>query len=327
MTIAVLGEGAWGTAFAHHLAHNGHEVLLWCHDPEVAYTINTMRTNPLFMPGITLHPLIAATTVLSQALEESCWIFEALPVQFLRAVLMQAKTAVHHDQRWVLLSKGIEADSLLFPSQILSDVLPTNSCVVLSGPSFARELINKQLTGVMIAEEHTMYTHQVQTLVTSSTLKTKSTTDSIGVQACGAFKNCIALGAGILSTLTNSDNTRGLYIAQISAEIATLVQVLGGKSTTFYTLAGIGDTLTTALSSQSKNTRVGHLLGSGQTVTEILRTVPYIPESLNTLKALNKLIERYTLILPICQTLHAIVYTNQNPVSLFAALTRSLECI
>ena len=75
MTITVLGEGAWGTAFACHLAQNGHEVLLWCHDPEIAYTINTTHTNPHYMPGITLHPLLSATTVLHQALEESYWIF------------------------------------------------------------------------------------------------------------------------------------------------------------------------------------------------------------------------------------------------------------
>ena len=326
MTISVLGEGAWGTAFAYHLAHNGHEVTLWCHDPEVAHIINTTHTNPRFMPGITLHPLIYATSVIQQAVHEATWVFEAIPVQFLRPLLMQARLYTHKDQVWVLLSKGIEAESLLFPSQILSTTVGTCAqYLILSGPSFARELVNKQLTGMIIAEEQSLYTHKLQSLIASDWLQTKTTTDSIGVQAAGALKNCIALGAGILATVTQSDNTRGFYFTQISLEVTFLIKLFGGIPATFYTLAGIGDTCATALSMQSKNTQIGHLIGTGKRANDILGTVAYIPESLNTLKAVHELIQKQALTLPIFQTLYAIVYDNQAPTSLLSALTHSLS--
>ncbi len=114
--VTVLGEGAWGTAIATVLAHNGYSVTLWCHHEELVASINATHRNERFLPGITLDTKIKAVASLRHAVQDAHWIFEAIPVRFLRSVLMHAKPWIHSDQRWVVLSKGIEQDSLLFPT-------------------------------------------------------------------------------------------------------------------------------------------------------------------------------------------------------------------
>ena len=123
--IAVLGEGAWGTAVATLLANNGHTVKLWCYHSELAAQINSTRHNERYLPGIQLDANITAVADLDEALCDSDWVFEAIPVKFLRSLLEKAKSCYRPEQRWVSLSKGIEQKTLLFPTQIFQDVVPS----------------------------------------------------------------------------------------------------------------------------------------------------------------------------------------------------------
>jgi len=121
-TITIIGEGAWGTSIATLLATNGYMVKLWCRDKIVAETISKKRYNERYLPGIELSINIKPTTNLSEALCDVDWVFEAIPVSFLRSLLLQALPWVSSKQRWVILSKGIEQKTLLLPTQIVDDV-------------------------------------------------------------------------------------------------------------------------------------------------------------------------------------------------------------
>ena len=149
--VALLGEGAWGTAIAQLLAHNGYTVRLWCHDPHVTELIIREHENKKYLPGIRLDEKIIPTTDLAQAVCGVRWIFEAIPVAYLRGVLEQARACATEDQVWVVLSKGIENKTLLFPTQMIDDVfhLPIKKAV-FAGPSFAREVAEGSITGVAI---------------------------------------------------------------------------------------------------------------------------------------------------------------------------------
>jgi glycerol-3-phosphate dehydrogenase (NAD(P)+) len=139
--ITVLGGGAWGTAIASLLATNGNQVNIWCFEPEVVDTINNQHKNERYLPGIDLPPNVRATTDLKEALSQSDLICEAIPVAHLRNVLNLAKAHIHAGHRWLVLSKGIEQDTLLLPTQIIDVVIGNNpKKAVLSGPSFARDL-------------------------------------------------------------------------------------------------------------------------------------------------------------------------------------------
>ena len=147
--VSILGAGAWGTAVACLLADNGYQVTLWCHEPAVADAINNTRINERYLPGVTLSPLIQPTVDLQEVVAHAQWIFEAVPVKFLRSVLVQAQPFYMQSQKWVIMSKGIEQDTLMLPTQILDDVFKADvHKAIFSGPSFAADLAQKQITGV-----------------------------------------------------------------------------------------------------------------------------------------------------------------------------------
>ena len=105
--ICIIGDGAWGTAMATLLAHNGYMVKMWCHNKDVPDQINKNRINECYLPGIELHTNIYPTLNLQEAMSDTDIIFEAVPVKYLRSVLEQAKEYYYQDQILVVLSKGI----------------------------------------------------------------------------------------------------------------------------------------------------------------------------------------------------------------------------
>ncbi|HEB41527.1 MAG TPA: glycerol-3-phosphate dehydrogenase, partial [Candidatus Dependentiae bacterium] len=141
-TVTIIGEGAWGTAVATLLAANGYMVKLWCRDKTVAETISKKRYNERYLPGILLPDTIKPITDLSKALADVDWVFEAIPVAFLRSLLLQALPWVRPNQRWVILSKGIEQETLLLPTQIVDDIFGDKvKKAVFAGPSFALQFL------------------------------------------------------------------------------------------------------------------------------------------------------------------------------------------
>lgn len=319
--IAVLGDGAWGTAMAQLLAGNGHQVTLWCHNAEIAHTIASTRLNSNYLPGITLSERITPTTSLKKAFESSI-IFEAIPIKFLRTVLMQAKAYSNANHRWVILSKGIENKTLLLPREIIAKTLPhtvVSSCVVLAGPSYAHDVATQQPTMVTIASSDRAQAQYVQGLVHNAWFVAELSEDIIGVQLCAAYKNVAALCIGMLEGAGYGENTRILALIKCLDEMHYLISARGGNLDTVYGPSGLGDLILTGLGSQSKNRTVGLLLGKGNKLEQALAATGYVPEGINTVVSLQQFAQRYSLVLPICAAVHAIIF-NQQSVSLLVQL-------
>lgn len=310
MRVTVLGDGAWGTAIAKLLAQNGHEVLLWCNDAEVALTIQDHHINERYLPGIQLPSTIIPTLDLSQALKNQ-FVFEAIPVKFMRSVLNKAKPYAQPGQTWVVLSKGIETDTLLLPSQIAQDVLGENvPTIIISGPSFAHDLIKQQLTAVAIAGSSVETVAPVANLLENNFFKTKFCPDIIGVQVGGALKNIIALGMGMLDGAGYKDNPQAFFLTQGLQEIAQVAQALGGNNETIYGLSGLGDLVLTATGKQSKNRALGRRLGQGESLSSLCGNGA-LPEGCNTLQSVRQLALKYELELPLCSGIYDVVFDGK----------------
>ena len=326
--ICMIGEGAWGTAIATVLAANGHQVRLWCHNQIVCDEIIRTGHNKRYLPGIALSPLIQPTASFSQAIKGADWIFEAVPVQFLRSVLQNNRAIIANevskDQSWVILSKGIEQDSLLFPAQILDDVCGyTVKKAVLSGPSFAKDVATQQITGITIASDDNVIVHALHELLANSFFKPHITTDMIGVQVGAAVKNVIALGIGILKGAGYTDNTQAFIFTQGLHEMALLVKALGGSIDTVYGLSGVGDLVLTSMGALGRNMEVGYRLGSGESLQKILDDTGYIPEGINTLKSVNQLASKHSIELPICRGFYDVVFGSVALSEMLARLMQS----
>ncbi len=317
--VTVLGDGAFGTAFATLLASNNYRVTLWCYNKSIADSIKNLHINPQYLPMVQLSPLIQPTTSLQEALVATDWVFEAIPVAFLRSVLTECIPYIHQ-HRIVFLSKGMELGSHMLPTQIAQSLGYKRAPLVLSGPSFAYDLARHQPTAVDLAYQDLETACQLQALITTNYFITYLTTDVIGVQAGGAGKNVIALALGILAGAGYSDNAKALALTQGLRELGIIIEYLAGKRETVYGLAGVGDLLLTAYGTHSKNFSLGLALGQGKTLTQATSQFPTPPEGINTLKSVSQLIKQGNLRLPLCSALCEIMLENKPTKNLIKAL-------
>lgn len=328
--ITILGEGAWGTAVATLLAHNGYAVKLWCYHANLVDQINTTRYNERYLPGIQLSKHITAVASLEEALFEAEWVFEAIPVKYLRSILEKVKPYYHATQRWVALSKGIEQDTLYVPTELIADVL--GSAVqqsVLAGPSFARDLALKTITAVTIAAPDCEHAKELQHLLANDYFRPYISTDMIGVQAGAALKNVVAIGIGMLDGAGHTDNAKAFVLTRGLYEMAELAMKLGGRQETVYGLSGIGDLALTAMGSLSRNLEVGKKLGQGQSLETILNETGYTPEGINTVASVHELMRKYDVQLSICSGIYEVVFEKKSLQHMLQELMRqplSYEC-
>jgi glycerol-3-phosphate dehydrogenase (NAD(P)+) len=307
MKLCILGSGAWGTAVATVLAQNGSEVALWCRESEVVQDIKTTRINKQFLPDVKLNEEIVAVSSLSDALDGAELIFAAVPVKFFRSVLEQVKPCLPSGARWVVLNKGIEQETLLLPSQIVHAVLGDQiQTVALVGPSFAKDLAQKQLTAVEGAGPENLV-QEVQELLQNNYFRVEPSQDVVGVQLCAALKNVITLAVGMLDGAGYTDNTKALFLVRSLAEMKELVVACGGQSQTVDGFAGIGDLVLTALGQHSRNLAVGKRLGQGESLQAVLESDATVAEGINTTTSIEQLIEQKKLELPLLTGIYQMV--------------------
>jgi glycerol-3-phosphate dehydrogenase (NAD(P)+) len=245
-----------------------------------------------------------------------------------RSVLERCVPYVTPHHTWVIASKGIERDTLLFPSQIIDAVFKASQqTMVLAGPSFAKDLAAKVITGLSIAAATCQEGIVLQSMLANAYCRPFVHTDLIGAQVGGAIKNVIALGLGMLQGAGYSDNTRALLLTYGLHESVELAIVLGGRAETMYGFSGVGDIVLTSMCSQSRNHQVGYALGKGKKLEDILRETGYTPEGVNSAKSIYQLMHKVNLALPICRGVYEVVYENRSIADMLAVIMDApLEC-
>jgi len=312
--IAVLGAGAWGTTLAWMLARQGHQVTLWARRPELAEVIRQTRRNEAYRPEVRLPDDLQVTAELAEALEGKGYVVVAVPAQALRQVLKRAASFVAEDARVLLAAKGIEQSTGLRISQVAGEVLGRDEgqgLAVLSGPNLSEEIARGKPAAAVVASSDSPSAQEYQEILASALFRVYTNCDIIGVELCGAFKNVLALAAGISDGLGYGSNAKAALISRGLLEMARVVVEGGGRRVTCWGLAGVGDLITTCHSSLSRNWAVGHALGSGKTVEEAQRQVRGVAEGLWTVAAV---VERKGRVeLPIAEVVYSVVYRAEPP--------------
>ena len=313
MKIAILGAGAWGTAIASLLANNGHDVLMWAHERDVVDDINMRHCNNRYLPNVQLHQSIRATNDLREVICGAAYVFESVPVCYMRSTIAQTVSCFSQDQIWVITSKGIEQNSLMLPSQIIDDLFGYKTKkAVMAGPSFAQEVANRQLTGMVIASDDQAIAQQLKALLKNDYFCPQVASDMIGVQLGGALKNVITLGVGMLDGAGFTDNAKAFLLTQGLQEMTKLGLKLGAQQETFYGLSGVGDLVLTSMGRFSKNLTVGRQLGQGKPIDQIIKEVGYIPEGINTVQSLHQLMQQEDVDLPVCRKIYEVIFKGAD---------------
>lgn len=329
-SILVLGSGNFGTCLAQHLANKGLSVTIWARQEEVARSINSSRRNPVYLSDIALSERIIAISKLdAAAFKDRSLVILAVPTQAARSVLQSIKPHISAETIVVSAAKGIENQTLALPLDIIKDVLgPAHGekAVVLSGPSFAAEVIASQPTAVSLGSYSEKAALTVQSIFHTPYFRAYTSDDPVGLEVAGALKNVIAIAAGACAGLNFQQNSQAALLTRGLAEITRIGVRLGAQPLTFTGLGGVGDLFLTCSSTKSRNYSVGYRLGRGEELPHVLRTLGSVAEGVATAKAAWQLTQKLSVDAPITEQVHAVLYEGR-PIkeAVMALMTREAK--
>ncbi len=311
--IGVIGAGAWGTAVAAHLCRMGHEVTIWAYESEVAASIAEVRENTIYLPGFTLPEKLMPTTDMAEACKAQIVVI-ACPSSFFRHIVLDAADYISDDAVVVSLTKGIEDNSLMLLSDVHAQIRPQGAerYVVLSGPSFAKEVVEGYPTDVAAAGVSPDVVRKVQKEFHAPAFRVYSSNDPVGVQIGGAVKNVIAVAAGGCDGLGLGLNARAALITRGLAEIARLGVAMRANPLTFLGLAGMGDLILTCTGDLSRNRTLGWRVAKGESPREVIGSTRAVAEGYYSAGATYRLAKRLNVDMPITGLVHSVLYEGQS---------------
>lgn len=309
--VTVLGGGSFGTAIANILATNGHITTLWMRSVEQAEACRREKINSRYLPGYELNAGLIVSSDLEQAVNGASLIFVSVPSNSFRQVVRDISPFIHPDAFIVSTAKGIEPQGFTLMSQVLEQELPKNSRGVLSGPNFAKEIIQHQQTGTVIASCDEQLIQLVQKVLSSKTFRVYANRDPYGVELGGALKNIYAIICGMAAALGAGHNTQAMLLTRSLAEMSRFAQRMGSDPMTFLGLAGVGDLILTCTSDLSRNYRVGYALGQGKKLDEIVQQLGQVAEGVNTLKQVKQKAVELHVYMPLVSGLYAILFDGK----------------
>lgn len=319
--IGVIGAGAWGTALAAMARRAGRDVVLWAREDEVVESINTRHVNDVFLPDVPLDPAIRATQDYAETAAADLVLLVA-PAQHLRSVCGDLAAHWQSGVPAVICAKGIERGTNALMTQVIAEALPAAPPMVLSGPTFAKEVAAGLPTAVTLAAEDAALAEEAAAAIGTATFRPYLSSDLVGSAIGGAVKNVLAIACGLVDGKGLGDNARAALITRGLVEVVRLALSLGGQSQTLMGLCGLGDLLLTATSMQSRNYSLGAALGQGRTLDEVLGERRAVTEGVYTAEAVVALAQTQGVDMPICRAMDQIL--NQG-IAVDAAIAELLD--
>lgn len=318
--VAVIGDGQMATVCSVMLADRGIHVRMWGASRDHIEALKATRENRRHLPGLKIPDRVSFTTDPQAVFQGAEMVLSAVPCQYIRNVF--EKLAGHYPKNipTTSVSKGIENETLLRPTQIITDVVGPTPVVALSGPSIAAELARCLPATVVAAGEEDSWTKLVQESFSSQWFRVYTNTDLLGVELAGATKNIIALAAGIVDGLKAGDNAKAALLTRGLVEIQRLGIAMGARPETFSGLAGLGDLVTTCTSPVGRNRSAGEQIGKGKSAEEVIASTQSVIEGIPTTRSVRQLAQRHNVEMPITQAVHGVLFEGKEVIATLGEL-------
>lgn len=322
LRVTVLGGGSFGTAMANTAARNGCDTMIWIRDENIATEMNNTHINQRYLPDYTLEASLKAETNLEKAVRDRDIILLAIPSHSFRNVLQQIKPFIS-SQAVISLTKGIEAKTFSFMSDIIRSELPEVPYGVLSGPNLAKEIMAGMPAGTVIASDSELVRYAVQQALHSALFRVFGSDDVHGVELGGALKNIYAVAMGMAAAYKVGENTKSMILTRALAEMSRFAVKLGANPLTFLGLSGVGDLFATCNSPLSRNYQVGFALGSGKTLEQATQELGQTAEGINTIVQVHARAQELDVYMPITTALYEVIYENAPPLNIAVSLMKN----
>ena len=317
MNIAIIGTGAYGIALALMFYKNNNKISMWTKFEEEKDRILNERENKKVLPGVKIPEDIYISNDIEETIKDKELIVIAVPAGFVDDVSFEIGKYYQEEQYVLLASKGIERNSCLFVGDIFKRHVKTKKYGVISGPSFAVDMVTNCPIGLTMASGNKKTRTIVRKALESDSIKIRESRDVIGVEICGSIKNVIAIAAGMLDGMGYPESTQAMFIVESLHDIKELISKLGGDRKTILSYAGFGDLLLTATSKKSRNFSYGRLLGSNAPKNEVEAYVSTTTiEGLYTIQSIYKLLKNKRVKIPIINLIYDIIEGKKSVDSL-----------
>lgn len=325
MKICILGTGAYGIALSLMFNENVKDIIMWTKFKEEADMLNLDRENKNVLKGVMIPNNINVTCNMEEAVKDCSIIVLAVPAKFVDDVTSELAKYYKNNQHICIASKGIEQGTCMFVYDVLNKHIKTKKVAVISGGSFAIDIVKKVPVGLSIASKNRNTIKILKDTLQNNYLKLRDTRDILGVSVCGSIKNVIAIASGILHGLGYPESTQCMFITESLHDIKNLIKALGGSKKTILSFAGFGDLLLTCTSYKSRNFTLGKMIGEKKDKKEINDYINSTTiEGLYTLKSIYKLIKNKNVDMPIINLIYDIIYKDVDPNTL-ATFLRNKE--
>ena len=313
MNVTILGTGAYGLALSSMFLENNCNITMWTKSDEEKIRLEKDKCNKKVLPEYIIDEKILITTNLEEAVQNANVIVIAIPVKYVTNTIIELKKYYKKVQHICIASKGIEQGSCLFIASIIKKHINTNKICVISGGTFAVDMIKKVPLGLSLACNNKNTITIIKKALQNEFLKLSVTTDIFGVEMYGAIKNVIAIAGGMIDGMGYPESTKCMFITKSLNDIVNLIYQMGGNKKTILTYAGIGDLLLTCNSVKSRNYSFGKMIGQNISYDEINNYKETTTmEGLYTLKSIYDLINRKKIKMPIINIIYDIVYNNKD---------------
>lgn len=300
INIAVVGAGSWGRALALSLVDN-HLVSLYCYNQQELDVANT-------------HTHKNITTTLDIAVVANCSaILLVVPSYAFADTLDKIIPYINNNQHMAWATKGFDNQNHSLLHETFNAKIPTIDATLISGPSFANEVMQKKPTALVVSGNNSINNKYWANIIQNKYIRAYTNTDIIGAQIGGAVKNILAIAAGIVAGLEYGSNTQAALITRGLSEITRLGLQLGARKETFMGLTGIGDLILTCADDLSRNRSFGKYLVKYGNIDIAKSKVNGTIEGLNSLDITLNLAKKYKVEMPICQQVYRVINYNTTP--------------
>lgn len=313
MKVSVIWSWSRWLALCDVLAYNWNDVLVYAKESEVANEINETHTSIKYLDGKEIDKKVKATNNLEDVLDFSNYLLMVVPSKFVASVLEEIKDIKPSDDyffinatKWLANNKTMQ--------QIINEHFPKHRWLVsILGPSFAKEVVDKNITCICSISSNEDEALFVQALFSNDYFRLYTITDVIWAELYSSVKNALAIGSWIITWLGYENNTKASLITRWLKEMGTIWDALWAKQETFLWLAGLWDLILTCSSDESRNFKAGYEIWKDNSAKNFLKNNQTTVEGLATILAIEEIAQKYNLELPILHALYLIVYKDAKP--------------